>query len=132
MRVGFGSVIFVVCLSGAAPPFAPYHDIAVIQSRVWSGSPFRTPNILCARSFFRSKLFAFATPGLASMGTVIFKSLTLCRVYYKICRVGFSRESHWLGLAGLLSPTIMCFSVQSNLNLRCFDVSRLISPGFRA
>jgi hypothetical protein len=58
MRVGFGSVIFVVCLSGTAPPFAPYHDIAVIQSRVWSGSPFRAPNILCARSFFRSKLFA--------------------------------------------------------------------------
>jgi len=34
MRVGFGSVIFVVCQSGTAPPFAPYHDIVVIQSRV--------------------------------------------------------------------------------------------------
>jgi hypothetical protein len=54
MRVGFGSVIFVVCWSGTPSPFAPYHDIAAIQSLAWSGSPFRTPEILCARSPFGS------------------------------------------------------------------------------
>jgi hypothetical protein len=70
--------------------------------------------------FLPLQAVAYATPGPASTGTLIFKILTLCRVYNKICKVDFFRESYWLGLAGLLSPTIMCFSVQSDL--RCFDV----------
>jgi hypothetical protein len=64
MRVGFGSVIFVVCWSGTPSPFASYHDIAAIQSLAWSGSPFRTPEILCARSPFGSQLLHRTMPKL--------------------------------------------------------------------
>jgi len=81
MRVGFGSVILLfVGLEHRHPlHLSRYHGDAV-ACMVRLSFPHSRNSLRTA--FLLLLAFAYAAPGLASAGTLIFKILTLCRVYY--------------------------------------------------